>query len=107
VSRTVVVDEDAALEAEAQARYYEERAGEVVSMRFVAEVAAIFRGLADNRFVGVTHPRVRFRLPVKRVFLDRFPFAVVFFVDNDVVTVVAVEALKKRPGYWAARLRSR
>lgn len=105
--RTFVVDEDAAEEAEAQARYYTERAGEVVSLRFVAELEAIYRGLADGRFVGVNHPRVQFRMPVKRVFLDRFPFAVVFFVENDVVTVVALEALKKRPGYWNARLRSR
>lgn len=107
MSRTVVVDEDAALEAEAQARYYEERAGEVVSIRFAAEIAAIVRGLADNRFAGAMHPRVRFRLPVKRVFLDRFPFAVVFFVEDEVVMVVAVEALKKRPGYWANRLTTR
>ena len=52
------------------------------------------------------HPHVRFRAPVKRVFLDRFPFAVVYFEEREVVTVVAVEALKKQPGYWRSRLRS-
>jgi toxin ParE1/3/4 len=107
MNRTVIVDEDAAEEAEAQARYYAQRAGESVSLRFVMEIEAIYRGLAEGRFVGANHPRVRFRLPVKRVFLDRFPFAVVFFLENDIVTVVAVEALKKRPGYWHARLRAR
>ena len=107
MSLTLVVDEEAAEEAEAQARYYFERAGEVVSLRFVAEVEAVYRGLEDGRFVGANHPRVRFRLPVKRVFLDRFPFAVVFFVENEVVTVIALEALRKRPGYWRARLRAR
>ena len=39
----------------------------------------------------MNHPRVTFRLPIKRVFLDRFPFAVVFYVENDTVYVVALE----------------
>jgi len=38
MNRTLVVGEEAAEEAEAQARYYAERAGEAVSMRFVAEI---------------------------------------------------------------------
>jgi plasmid stabilization system protein ParE len=107
MNRVVVVDEEAADEAEAQARYYAERAGEAVALRFVAELEAIYRGLAERRFVGVNHQRVRFRLPVKRVFLDRYPYAVVFYIERDVVCVVAVEALSKQPGYWRARLRSR
>jgi hypothetical protein len=47
---------------------------------------------------------VQFRLAVKRVFLDRFPFAVVFYVEGDTVRVIALEALRKRPGYWRLRL---
>ncbi len=72
-----------------------------------AETEAIYRGLADGRLVGVNHPRVRFRLPIKRVFLDRFPFAVVFYVEDETVHVVALEALRRRPSYWRARLRHR
>src|SRR5690349_8291950 len=104
MSRTVVVDEAAVEETEAQARYYWERAGEDMALRFAAEVEAIFTGLADEKFLGVNHPRVAFRVPLKRVFLDRFPFAVVFYVDGDTVYVVALEALRKRPGYWRGRL---
>ena len=104
MTRTLVVDSEAYEEAEAQTRYYAERAGEIVSLRFVAEIEAIFSGLIENRFVGVNHPRVRSRFPIKRVSLDRFPFAVVFYVESDVITVVAIEALKKRPGYWRTRL---
>ena len=104
MSRTVVVDEAAVEEAEAQACYYRERAGEDVALRFAAEVDAIYTGLANQRFVGVNHPRVTFRVPLKRVFLDRFPFAVVYYVDGEMVYVVALEALRKRPGYWRGRL---
>ena len=41
MSRTLVVDEAVAKEAEAQVRYYVERAGALVALRFVAEVEAI------------------------------------------------------------------
>jgi plasmid stabilization system protein ParE len=107
MNRTLVVDEQAIEEAEAEVRYYLQRAGELVAARFAAEIEASYRGLVEGRLVGVNHPRVRFRLPIKRVFLDRFPFAVVFYVEDDVVRVVALEALRKRPGYWQARLRHR
>jgi plasmid stabilization system protein ParE len=97
----VVVDEAAQDEAEAQAAYYVERAGIAVALAFVAELEAIYRGIAGGRLVGVSHPRAKFRVPVKRVFMERFPFAVVFFIaDTDTVHVVAVEALRRRPGYW-------
>lgn len=104
MTRELVVDEEAIEEAEAETRYYAERAGKLVAQRFAAEIEAIYRGLADGRFVGVNHPRVRFRLPIKRVFLDRFPFAVVFYVEDETVRVLALEALRKRPGYWRTRL---
>jgi plasmid stabilization system protein ParE len=103
--RLLVVDEEASEEAEAQVRYYTERAGTHIALRFTAEIEAVYRGLAEGRLVGVNYPRVRFRLPLKRVFLDRFPFAVVFYVEEDEVHVVAVEALRKSPGYWRGRLR--
>jgi plasmid stabilization system protein ParE len=63
--RTLVVDEDVAEEAEAQARYYWERGGEAISLRFVAELEAAYRGLTEGRLVGVNHPSVRFRQPIK------------------------------------------
>jgi len=86
-------------------RYYTERAGDHVALRFIAEIEAVYTGLIEGRLVGVNYPRVRFRIPLKRVFLDRFPFAVVFYVEEAEVHVVAVEALRKQPGYWRARLR--
>ena len=108
MTRTLIVDEDAQDEAEAQAAYYVERAGTAIAQAFVAELEAIYRGLVGGRLVGVNHPRVKFRVPVKRVFMDRFPFAVVFFLaDGETVHVIAVEALKRRPGYWRSRLRGR
>jgi hypothetical protein len=104
MNRTLLVDEGALEEAEAETRYYRERGGEALALRFAAEVEAIYRGLAGRRFVGVNHPAVKFRLPIKRVFLERFPFAVVFYIEDETVYVVALEALRKQPGYWRSRL---
>lgn len=107
MTRTLVVDEAAQDEAEAQAAYYVEHAGTAVALAFVAELEAIFRGLTEGRLVGVNHPRVSWRVPVKRVYLDRFPYAVVFFIEGEDVHVVAVEALRRRPGYWRSRIAKR
>lgn len=104
MNRSLDVDDEAADEVDAQVRYYSERAGRQVALRFVAEVEAVYVGLAEGRLIGVNHPRVKSRFAVKRVFLDRFPFAVVFVVEDEVVRVVALEALSKRPGYWRSRL---
>jgi hypothetical protein len=32
-----------------------------------------------------------------------FPYRVVFFVDHDALTIVAVAHAKRRPGYWLDR----
>lgn len=34
-----------------------------------------------------------------------FPYRVVYFVDHDVLTIVAVAHAKRRPGYWRDRAR--
>jgi len=107
MKRRLDVDEEAAGEADAQAQYYVDRAGTQVALRFVAEIEAIYQGLVERRLVGVTHARVRFRVPLKRVFLDRFPFAIVFYIEDEIVHVVALEALRSQPGYWRGRLRGR
>ena len=105
MTTTLVVDEHAAEEAEAQIRYYVEHAGPHIALRFAAEIEAIYQGLEEDRITGLNHPQAQFRLPIKRVLLDRFPFAVVFYVERETIYVVAIEALRRKPGYWVSRLR--
>ena len=40
----------------------------------------------------------------RRYLLRHFPFAVVYLVDPDVVTIVAVAHSKRKPGYWRKRV---
>jgi hypothetical protein len=44
---------------------------------------------------------------VKRVLLDRLPYAVIFFVEEDTVYVVAVEAFRRRPQDIGVRVSAR
>jgi plasmid stabilization system protein ParE len=105
MNRTLVVFEEASQEVEEQAAYYREHAGVHVASRFATAVERAYRKLAEGRAIGVNHPFVRYRRPIKRLLLDQFPFAVVFYQDDAEVFVVAVEALRRRPGYWRERLR--
>jgi plasmid stabilization system protein ParE len=49
MTRLLVIDEEASEEAEAQVRYYAERAGTHIALRFAAEIEAVYRGLAEER----------------------------------------------------------
>ena len=41
----------------------------------------------------------------RRYVFPTYPYSLVYFVEEDVVNVVAVAHDKKRPGYWRKRLR--
>ncbi len=42
----------------------------------------------------------------KRIFLNRFPFAIVYKVYRDnVIMVFAIMHMKRKPGYWEERLK--
>jgi len=40
----------------------------------------------------------------RRFVLHRFPFAVIYLDDPDVVTIIAVAHGKRKPGYWKHRV---
>ena len=40
----------------------------------------------------------------RRYVFPRFPFSLVYFVENDIVVVVALASEARRPGYWRKRL---
>jgi plasmid stabilization system protein ParE len=44
-------------------------------------------------------------LEIRRALLARFPYALVFLVQEDEVRVLAVAHAKRRPGYWLGRVR--
>ena len=39
----------------------------------------------------------------RRCLVHRFPYGVIYAVEDDVVYVAAVMHLKRKPGYWESR----
>lgn len=41
---------------------------------------------------------------IRRCLLARFPYGIIYGIDEDLIVVVAVAHLRRRPRYWADRL---
>ena len=99
MSRHVIVDDEALTELEAAVEYYEQcQAG--LGADFYALVLAALDRIASPPDLSTPEPTDS---RARRILLQRFPFAVVFFVRGDNADVVAVMDLRRRPGYWRSR----
>ena len=77
--------------------YYEDHAAGL-GREFFDEVQRVLRVIEENPKLGSPFER-----PYRRVHCRRFPFAVVYREDRNVVWVQAVMHLRRRPGYWKGR----
>jgi plasmid stabilization system protein ParE len=82
----------------AAARFYERQA-EGLGREFIAEVRHTVRCI-------VAHPESGARLSrgLRRMLVDRFPYAVLYRAETEQILLVAVMHLHRRPGYWRHRL---
>lgn len=44
--------------------------------------------------------------PFRKKLLDVFPYALIYRVDADEIVIIAVPNLKRRPRYWARRVKA-
>lgn len=89
---------EALAEADEAAGYYEARKpGLGLDFRKAIEVAVRRIEQTPERWPPLTPRTRRFRL-------RRFPYAVVYAILPDRISVVAVAHDKRRPGYWKDRL---
>ena len=91
------------LHPEALAEYHEatgsyEGRAPGLGLEFFDEVERVLRLIAANPSVGSP-----FEPPFRRAYCRRFPFAVVYREEGEVVWVQAVMHLRRRPGYWKDR----
>jgi len=77
--------------------FYEERAPGL-GREFFEEVQRILRMVGENPGIGSP-----FELPFRRAYCRRFPFAVVYREERDVLWVQAIMHLRREPGYWKSR----
>ena len=82
---------------EALAWYENERPG--LAIEFLGELRATFDRLADGPF-----KYQHLRSGVRRALLKRFPYAVFFIVEDDVVLVTAVLHTSRDPATWQRRI---
>jgi plasmid stabilization system protein ParE len=85
----------------AAARFYETRASGL-GANFIRQIE---RTLADV----VVHPNAGslfMGTTIRRRLLQRFPFGVVYEVETQNISVIAIMHLRRRPGYWKRRLRA-
>ena len=78
--------------------YNRERKG--LGDEFLDELESTFSFIEANpRILAVS------RFNTRRCSLDRFPFTIVYRIDNEVIEVVAVAHQKRRPEYWKKRVK--
>jgi toxin ParE1/3/4 len=77
--------------------FYEERASDL-GREFFEEVERVLRAVGESPAMGSP-----LAPPYRRVLCRRFPFAVIYREDSDLVRVHAVMHLRRRPGYWMDR----
>lgn len=85
---------------EASTWYFSERPA--LGLDFERELNAAIKLLREKPIPSTIHP-VAGRLEAKRIFLERFPYDLVFVERNDTIVVLAVAHQSRRPGYWKRR----
>ena len=80
-------------------QFYEGRAPEL-GRRFLDTVEQTTESLAENPALGSPSSTT-----VRSLRVPQFPYAIVYRVESDRLFIVAVAHLRRRPKYWAGRVR--
>ena len=103
MTRTVVIEPEAD-EDLARAFAWYEQTGPGMGHAFIdamREAVARLTGTPDG---STTVPGAPSNHVVRRVFARKFPYAIIFVVNGDMVYVVAFAHAKRSPDYWHSRL---
>ncbi len=90
--------EEAAEELQVAAGFYEAQAPGL-GKDFVLESERLCERIADNPLIGS-----QIRPQIRRCALRRFPFYVLYTIEQDGVVIVAVARHRRAPGYWHNRV---
>ena len=102
--RRVVLESGAEAEIDRAIAWYEQQRA-TLALELAGEVRQVFEQLVRVPNKSLVVPGIDKELPVRRVLLRTFPYAVVIVETRDAVHVVAFTHLKKKPNYWRKRLR--
>jgi len=96
--RSAVFHQEAEEEFIAAARLYERHA-EGLGREFITEVRYTI-----GRIVAHPESGARFARGLRRMLVNRFPYAVLYRLETEQVLLVALMHLHRRPGYWRRRV---
>ena len=104
--KPVVFSPEAVTELAEAVAWYGAR-GEGLGTRFLDEIDHLLTLLGDHphafpKLLGIPQD-----LEVRRALLPRFPFALVLIERPEEARVLAVAHVRRRPGYWLHRVRTR
>jgi hypothetical protein len=103
--RVIRIHDEAAIEGETAASWYEQkRPG--LGLEFQEAVDAALDLLQDELIPSTPLPGAAGKRGMRRFILTRFPYDVVFIEVKDHVHVIAIAHHSKRPGFWRKRLRT-
>lgn len=94
----VEIDDEALAEAVDAQAYY-------AALR--ADLAADFATALDRAIARIaSHPLTwpPYTANTRRYLMDRFPYAVIYRINGDVLHILAVAHQHRRPGYWTRRI---
>jgi hypothetical protein len=80
-----------------------------MSLRWYDEQANLGRGFLDELDRGVrlikSHPLASTEIDpgIRRCLLNRFPYALIYGIEDDTIIVIAVAHLHRKPRYWSGR----
>ncbi|AWV91150.1 type II toxin-antitoxin system RelE/ParE family toxin [Bradymonas sediminis] len=78
--------------------FYEARA-RGLGNDFIDDVESAVKIVAENPELGSL-----FAHGTRRVLLQRFPFALIYMIEPEMLIIIAVAHQRQRPGYWKDRL---
>jgi len=95
--RQIEFHDDAALEMKIAAQYYEERVKEL-GEQFLSEIE---EGL--SRIRQFPQAWSAYEGEYRRYLLKRFPYGLIYRIEQKRIFIVAVAHLHRKPGYWHER----
>ncbi len=102
MSKPVVMGEEAERELSAAVDWYQEQAG--LGADLLVAVRAAGARIARRPTAFPLVPGVSPRLGVRRCVMTSFPYALRFIELLGQLHIIAFAHLKRRPGYWRARV---
>lgn len=103
MTRSIVVEPEAERELVAARDWYSEHR-DGLGEAFIEAVDEAMTRIAAIPDASTPVPGVALELEARRVFVKRFPYAVVFIDLGESLSVVAFAHERRRPGYWMARV---